>query len=487
MNNHRSAQLTTCHWNQMRYSLFNWPLLLICILTLYPVSVWSAEGPNLRTMQVAPLVFTIPKAERIVLRNGITVYLLQDHELPLVTVTAMIRGGSLNDPQGKTGLASLFGSQLRLGGAGDLNSDLVDAELEAMASTITSSFGTSSGSISLSCLSWNLGQTLGIFRDILLRPRFDQNRFKQARQRAIAAQKTERSDLKKRADKDLYRSLYKNHPLSEEPTTASLSAITRGDLLALHQSIMRPRNIIITASGDFNRAELLAILEQIQIEAPPEVHPPSVNLLVPAVGKTRIIHHLQRASGLSVIRMGQLSVTKDDPDLHALKVLNTILGNGLSSRLAIEIRTNHGLVYNIGSSMKEGQRYQGSFTVATETRTETTSRVISLILAILEKIRTEPVSVTELETAKQTLINSFMFGFQSPDSAVTSRAQMEFYHYPVNYLEDYRKKINAITSADILRVAKKHLHPEAMHMVVIGDASRFDQPLSRFGKVIALK
>lgn len=487
MNDYQPVQLPPRRQGLTRYSVLNWLLTLICILSIYPVSIWCAEGPDLRTMQSAPLVFSIPQAERIVLRNGITVYLLQDHELPLVTVTAMIRGGSLDDPKDKKGLAALFGSQLRLGGSGDKKTDSLDAELEAMASTVTSSFGASRGTVTLTCLSWNLEQTFRMFSDILFKPLFEPESFKKAQQRAIAAQKADRSDLKRRADRELYRALYRNQPLGEEPTTTTLSAITRDDLLTFHRRIIRPSNMIITASGDFNRAELLTLLEQISVDVGVEAVPPPAIVIPSPYPDKRTIFHIPRKTGLSVIRIGQLSISKDDPDLHALKVLNTILGNGLTSRLVIEIRTNHGLAYSVRSSLNEGQGYQGSFTVATEVKAETTAKVIRLILAILERIRTEPVSAAELETAKQTLINSFMFGFQSPDSTVTSRAQMEFYHYPKNYLEDYRQKISAITNADILRVAKKHLRPETMHLVVIGDANRFDQPLSRFGKVVTLK
>jgi predicted Zn-dependent peptidase len=185
----------------------------------------------------------------------------------------------------------------------------------------------------------------------------------------------------------------------------------------------------------------------------------------------------------TVIRMGHLGVTKDSPDIYALRVLDYILGGSFTSRLTTEVRTNQGLAYNVGSHFEIGRRYTGSFTAETETKAESTVRAISLMKEIIAGMTREPVTDQELNAAKEYIINSFMFGFTSPASIVTQRARLEFYGYAPDYLEKYRDNISKVSKADVLAAARKHLKPEAFKLVVIGDASRFDKPLSTFGTV----
>ena len=185
----------------------------------------------------------------------------------------------------------------------------------------------------------------------------------------------------------------------------------------------------------------------------------------------------------TVIRMGHLGVTKDSPELYALRVLDYILGGSFTSRLTMEIRTNQGLAYNVGSHFDIGRRYTGSFIAETETKAESTAKAITLMKEIIAGMTKEPVTDQELNAAREYIINSFMFGFTSPASIVTQRARLEFYGYAPDYLENYRDNISRVTKEDVLAAARKHLKPEAFKLVVVGDAAKFDKPLSSFGVV----
>jgi zinc protease len=189
----------------------------------------------------------------------------------------------------------------------------------------------------------------------------------------------------------------------------------------------------------------------------------------------------------SVIRMGHLGIDKNNPDLYAIKVMDYILGGGFTSRLTQEIRSNQGLAYNVDSYFETGRRFRGAFIAETETKSETTARAITLLRSIITGMTQTEVSEQELKLAKDAIVNSFIFGFERSDAVVNQQARLEFYGYPQGFLENYRDNVARVTRADVLRVARKYLQPEAMKLVVVGDERKFDKPLSVFGSVQEMK
>lgn len=463
-------------------------ILCICMVSLFLSSPGqTAELANPRTMTFPPLQFSIPKSERVLLKNGTPVYLLQDHELPIVTITALIHTGSVYDPPGKSGLASLAGSQLRGGGTTDLSPAALDSELEFMASSVESSFGSDLGTVSMSSLTKNLERSVQLFSDVLFRPRFDEKRLEVARQQALDAILRQNDDPKELADRELLKAVYTGHPLGVVPSAASVAAISRTDLVAFQRRFVRPDNMILAVSGDFDRSRLLALLNRSVGAVSPEGA-----LQLPDVPQVRLgfspaVLYAPKQVNQSVIRLGHLGINKDDPDLYAIRVLDFILGGSFTSRLMMEIRTNQGLAYNVGSNFDVGRHFIGSFSAETETRAEATGRTIGLMLSIIDGMRKKQVTAQELKLAKESIINSFLFGFTSPASIVTQQARLEFYGYQPDYLDRYRERIAAVTREDVLQAARRHLHPDAFKLVVVGDQKRFDKPLKNFGTVTTLE
>jgi predicted Zn-dependent peptidase len=196
------------------------------------------------------------------------------------------------------------------------------------------------------------------------------------------------------------------------------------------------------------------------------------------------VYLVQKDINQSVIRMGHLGIDKSNPDIYALRVMDFILGRGgFDSRLMSEVRTSQGLAYNVESDFSIGRRYPGTFVAETETKAESTAKAIGLIKRIIAGMTERPVTETELVQAKDSIISSFIFGFTNSASVVNQQAMLDYYGYPKGYLENYRKKIASVTREDVLRVARKYLHPEAMILVVVGDEKKFDKPLSVLGKV----
>ena len=455
--------------------------ILITMITLGCAANQKLANP--RTMVFPELNFQIPKAERVVLECGMPVYLLRDTELPIINMTAMVKVGAVYEPAAKSGLAGMVGSVMRSGGAGGVASEKMDDELEFMASSVESGIGSDMGTVSLTALKKNFSRTLQIFNDVLLRPDFNEKRIEIARKQIIEGLRRQNDDPKDIAGREIGRAIYAGHPLGEITTFGSISSITRQDLVDYHRRYFQIDNMILSVSGDFDRTALLTELNTV-------FGPPTQRsaVLLPEVPQPKLqfqgeVLYGKKDVNQTVIRMGHLGLSKDSPDIYAVRLLDYILGGSFTSRLTMEIRTNQGLAYSVGSHFDIGRRFTGSFVAETETKAESTAKAINLMKKIIGDLTREPVSEAELNAAREYMINSFMFGFTSPASIVSQRARLEYYGYPDGYLEQYRDNIAKVTKMDILSAAQKYLHPDAFKLVVIGDASKFDLPLSTMGAV----
>ncbi|MBC8018802.1 MAG: insulinase family protein, partial [Verrucomicrobia bacterium] len=454
----------------------------VCMTLFALTTALAADNvkANPRNMDFPALQFDIPKAERVMLECGMPVYLLRDPELPIINITAMVRTGSVYEPAAKSGLAALTGNVMRSGGAGGLPPERMDDELEFMASAVESGIDTDMGTVSLTSLTKNFSQTLKIFTDVLLRPDFSEKRVDIARKHLIEGLRRQNDDPKEIAGREIGKAIYAGHPLGNVPTPESAASITRQDMVDFHRRFFRVDNTILSVSGDFERAAMLRELNAVfgkasKLDAAilPDIPQPAPVFAAETIYGKKDVNQ-------SVIRMGHLGITKDSPDLYAIRILDYILGGSFTSRLTMEIRTNQGLAYNVGSHFDIGRRFTGSFIAETETKAESTAKAITLMQSIIAGMTREPVTDQELKSAREYIINSFMFGFTSPASIVTQRARLEYYGYAPDYLETYRENISRVTKEDVLAAARKHLKPESFKLVVIGDAVKFDKPLASF-------
>lgn len=461
--------------------MFRFLILTILILSLSACA--TTQGTlDPRKLTFPPLGFTIPKSERVTLSNGMAVYLLEDHELPLVNITAYIRTGSIYEPGELTGLAGITGEVLRSGGTARLSPEGLDAELEFMASGIESGIGDDLGNVSMYTLKKNLDRTMALFAEVITAPAFNDARFELARKNTLEAIRRQNDDPKGIAGREIRRAIYANHPLGRVATMETVQRIGRDDMIAFYKRFYRPQGMILAVSGDFDSAAMKSRLEQLFGGWRPEAEPlPPVKEPNPATG--REILFAQKQVSQSVVRMGHLGVEKNNPDQYPLRVMDYILGGGFTSRLTQEIRSNQGLAYHAGSRFDIGRRFPGMFIAETETKAASTVRAIGLMEEIIAGMTREPVSTEELQLAKEAIINSFIFGFAKADSVVNQQARLEFYGYPDGYLEDFRANIARVTREDVLRVSRKYLRPDLLSVMVVGDGKKLDKPLTSLGPV----
>ena len=426
-----------------------------------------------------PLRYSIPQPQRVVLDNGMVVYLLEDHELPLIEATALIRTGAVYDPVDRAGLAALTGEVMRSGGTSTMEPQVLDEQLEFMDAVISISLESEAGQASLSVLQKDFDPAFHIFSQILRHPAFARDRMEIAREQKIAALRQIEDNPQSLAFRKFKTLLYRNNPRGNLPTVASLRRIKREDLLRFHETFFHPGRIILGVSGDFSTPEMIARIKQQFAD-----WKPSLNAL-PTVAKPQDITALSRFYMLknvpqSTIILGHLAPDKSSLDYHAFEVLNYILGGGgFSSRLTSEIRSTRGLAYSVGSFYRADVDY-GAFGAYCMTKSASAHKALTLMSDIIDRIK-DNLQQKELEQAKKSLINSFVFSYTSSAQIVSQQMLCEYEHLPHDFLAQFPEKIKLVTLPDLQRVARAWLHPSRSVVLVVGDANKFDVPLNKWG------
>ncbi|MBN1918567.1 MAG: insulinase family protein [Verrucomicrobia bacterium] len=435
-----------------------------------------------RTLEFEPLEFEVPAVERVVLANGMVVYLMEDHMLPLVKVYAVAKTGSIHEPAEKAGLASLTGDVMRTGGTEAMTPDELNEALEFMAAEIGIGIEREAGRATLDVLKKDLDEGLRLYADVLRRPRFDE--------RMIALRKAELGEEFRRENdqpeevlfREFREALYGTHPYARRVTgyPETVARITRDDLVAFHKQFFHPNNLIMGVSGDFERDEMLAKLEAVFGDWPkadldiPE--PPAVPTTF-----TRSLKLVDKDLVQSNIVLGHLGIDRLDPDYYAAYVLNDILGgSGFNSRLTEQVRTKAGLAYSVGSYF-HAPRYTGFFFAYCFTKTETTSETVQMILDELERVRREPVTDEEFERARRSIENQFVFRFQTAEQIVAQKAELEYIGLPSDYLERYLDTIRGVTKEDLMRVAQRLIQPDRITLLIVGKPEALDGFPEGFG------
>ncbi len=468
-------------------------LLCTLALALTVSSGFAQTDPlgNPRTMTFDPVAFTVPEVERVVLENGIIVYLLPDRELPLVTVSAMVRTGSIYEPADKAGLAGLTGIVMRTGGTARLSGDQVDEELEFLAANISMGIGSESGMAALDLLKKDLPRGLAIFADMLRTPAFEAAKVDQAKRQALEAIRRRPDNPAGIAAREFRKLLFgADHPLGRESTAETVSGITRDDLVAFHRHFFAPNTLMLGVTGDFEKPAMLDALRKafgdwkprpVSLPAIPTVAAPE------GQGASRSVNILRRDISQTHLRIGHLSIRENDPDFFALALLNDILGgNSFTSRLFRDVRSRQGLAYSVGSRIVPGNAGPGIFAMQALTKGTSTHQALSSMLEDMERLRQEPVSAEELQLAKDAFLNSFVFSFADSGQIVGRLMGLEYDGLPKDFLQRFREGVVKLTREDLLRVARTHLHPDRVIILAIGKDDDFEKPLSTFGRIHVL-
>ncbi len=453
--------------------------LLLSAFCLLPLARLSATPPPL--LRFPKLEFHPPKPERVVLPNGLVVFLLEDHELPLIKVQAMIKDGSQYDPPDKTGLSAILGPAMTEGGSAHHSPEDILRSLDVTGGSIGVSVSMEEATASLTCRAADFNKLFGIFTDLLLAPQFRSdfvNLEKDKMQESLRRINDEPEDIARREFRHVVYG--KDHPYARTPTPKTIDAICRKDLLATHARYFKPNATMLAVSGDFkSEAMKQTILAALGGWGRDDVaYPP-----IPPVTPTResALYYVQRPIDQSQIRIGHTGFARHNPDHYAFEVFNELWGGSATSRLFRIVRTQKGLAYEVASTFTQPADL-GLIVALCQTRGPETPEAIRSILDINRSVREAPFSEEETHFAKESIRNRFVENFTSSAQIVDQVMSMEFHKYPPDYLDTYPDKIGHVTLADLNRVGEKYLHPDKSVILVVGDLSTFNKPLSTIGR-----
>ncbi len=445
----------------------------------------AAPSYNYKDLKFPPLgQVKVPEPTEFTLSNGMRVFLLEDHELPLISGSVMIRTGNLFDPPDKKGLADVTAGVLRSGGTGAKSGDQLDEALENIAASVESNMAETSATVGFSALKETSDTALQIFHDVLTDPGFRQDKIDLLLTQARSGIARRNDDADSIPERELNRIIYgRDTPYGWQVEYTDLDNIRRDDLLAFYHRYYFPKNMMLEVYGDFNTAEMKDKLEKLfggwTVEQPP------VPAFPPVTAKPAPGIYLAEKDDVTqtFFSIGELGGMLRDPDYAALTVAADILGGGFRSRLFKKVRTELGYAYNIQSGWAANYNHPGSFRIVGSTKSMTTTETIEAINAELEKIRTQEVTDEELKEAKDGVLNAFVFNFDSPAKTLNRALRYAYFGYPKDFVFQYQKAVEAVTRADVLRVAKAHFLPENLSVVAVGNPKDFGKPLSSLGKV----
>lgn len=434
-----------------------------------------------------PITFKPPVPEKRVLSNGMTLYLLEDHELPLFNINGLIKTGNIYDPADKVGLASICAGVMRTGGTMSREPDALNEALESMAASVEVGMSREYGTVNLSALAEDIEKGLEIFADVLRNPAFRAEKLELRKQQAVEGIRRRNDNPIQLAWRNFSALLYgTDHPFGWYSEIEGIESITVEDLKAFHAKYYHPDNMMLAITGDFDTETLIPQLEKVfEGWKSTEIAFPDV----PTVDATLepSVNYIFKDLPQSVMLIGHFGIkrTPNFPDYFALRVMNDILGEGgFTSRLMREVREKHGLAYMVGSIMQTTYYTNpGEWFAYSQTRTDKTAEAISLIIDVVKGLRDTPVPPAELQRTKDSLINSFVFGFESSSQIAFQQMMLAYRGFAPDFLETFTDNIAKVTAEDVQAVAQKYLHPDALTIVAVGNKDSFDRPLDEFGEV----
>ncbi len=395
--------------------------------------------------------------------SGARVYFVENHGLPILDVQVDYAAGSMFDPAGKSGTAALTRGLLDLG-AGDLDENAVADRLADVGAKISGGADTDRASVALRTLSApdKRGQALDVLRLVLHRPRFDAAVFEREKARTTASLKDALTRPDAIAGKAFWQAMYPSHPYGRQASPESVAAIGRGDVEAFYRSYYNAGNATVTIVGDLSRSDAEALAESLVAGLPKGQTPtlPAAPKLPPQ-GRQQIVHPAAQAH----IYVGLPAVERGNPDYFPLLVGNYSLGGGgFVSRLMKEVRDKRGFAYSVYSYFAP-LRQAGPFQIGLQTKRSQAREALAVTQSVLQGFLKEGPTAEELAAAKANLVGSFPLKLDSNKKILDNVAAVGFYRLPLDYLDRYQEKVQAVTAEEVKKAFARYVRPE--HLVTV--------------------
>jgi zinc protease len=441
-----------------------------------PTSWRQIEAPELRS-------FDVQQPRRIELENGLVLFLQEDRELPLIRGTISIRGGSRDEALDKRGLTAIYGQAWRTGGTTSRTGDELDDFLEARAAVVETSSAMDSTSISWDSLSQDFDDVFPIVVDLMRHPAFRQDKIDLAKNQMNTMIARRNDDPGSIASREARRLVYGDvNPFAWVAEYDTVAAVTQDDLRRWHERTANPNNMVVGISGDFDPVEMERRLRAALGEMPRgeafEVREIDLQTAAPGI-------YLVRKEDVTQtnIRFVHPGVVRNNPDYWAIRVMNEIFGGGFSARLFSSIRSDQGLAYSVWGGIGSAYDHPGMFSVSMGTGSGSTLQAIKALYGEIDKLQAGPITEQELVRAQESLLNSFIFTVDSREKVLREKMTLEFYGYPLDFLDRFQDEIRAVSTEEVQRVARQYIHRDDVAILVVGNPPDFDGELGELGEV----
>lgn len=402
------------------------------------------------------------------LPNGLTVMFLPDEELPLVNASLLIRGGAYWQGPNELGMLNATGELIRSGGSSSFTPEELDLVLENLGASVSSSFAPEYGNIGFNCLSADLEQVFRIFSELVLKPRFDPEKLELWRSKTLESIRRRTEDPFTVASIATNQLIYQGSQFGLIMGSNDAKKITVNDLKKMHQRFVVPERSILVISGRVDRETVSRlVLESFQNWKTSDQKLAEFNELQHVAEKG--IYFIEVPLSQSAVLISHLGQRRFSSDYIAIDGFNELFGGSeFDSRLFKRVRTELGLAYMIGGGFQTGV-FEGLNMIYFQTKAETTALAIEQSLEVINLMRTDPPSYSELDVVKQAINNSFVFNFQNPATIIQRQAQQRLLAFPEDYDELYLERINSLKPEQIQLVANKHWDPDKFVYVVVGN------------------
>jgi zinc protease len=442
------------------------------------------------TAPVQPLLEDFPKIarEEKTLSNGLKVVVVPNDEVPLVTMTLGLKYGAFAEDPEKAGVASLAAEMITQG-TENFTSDALDRELETHAISLGGGVSMDVGSVTASCLKDETDRAVKLLAEVVRRPTFPQKDFDRTKKQTLAGLAVSTATPAYLADREFRARLFAGHPYARQSTgePGDVKKLAPADLKQWWTTFVRPDSAVLYIAGDITPAAGFALAEKYlgdwttdaalpQVELPPvPQRSPTVVYLVDKPGQVQ-----------SQIRVGQIGMTRDNPDYQPSRLVTQIFGGAFGSRLNESLRVKKGLTYGVGGGFS-AQRFAGTFQISTFSKTESTTDAVRGIMEEVQNLQSIPASDEELSTSKGSIIGSFAGDRETPQATIGDLWLIEYCGLPQDYLQQSLAKVSHTGIEDVSRVAMSQVDPTKMTVVVVGDAKRVKEELSKIAPLIIVE
>ena len=471
-------------WLVVRSLAFRPSYLLAALLAVAVACPSSLAAQQSKPWERIPIPklheFHPQQPKRIELKNGIVIFLQEDHELPFISGAVLIPGGGRDVDPSKTGLIGLYRQAWRTSGTANIDGDAMDNLLEAKAAHIETEGDEDSTALSWDSLKGDADQVFSLAMDLLFHPKFSAEKLQLAKQQEATAIVRRNDDEDGIAGREAAKLVYgANSPYTRQPELATIATVTLDDLQAWHDRTLKGK-LIVGISGDFDAAAMEAKVRAVFEALPPVTpEPPRHDEFAgPKPGAYFIDKEDVNQSNVQIVALG---MDRHNPDVPAIVVMDEILSGGFGSRLFQNVRTRLALAYAVGGGFDLPYDHPGTFRVEVLTKSATTVDATLAAKAEIAGLIARPFTQAELQRAKDDILNSFLFRYDTRVKILQEREKLEFYGYPADYLEAYRAALEKVTLEDVTAAAKKYIHPEKLAVLVVGNGSEIKPPIDALG------